>query len=244
MPNSAKDLPSHDSSETHTNIAEFAIPRAKRFNTSKGEGLWLLSFGDLSLILISFFILLLSFSSVSQKKADIMREAVQSKATSAAQAKKDSLTAVSKKIETEIKRLKLDKSAEVVFDDQGIAIEFKDGLLFDAGSASSNPKFQTVVGQVMQVIATTPNQYQLKIEGHTDDIPIKSPQFGSNWELASARSIALMHQFAQRGVKEDRMSIVSYGQTRPKRPISGLKGSELVAARASNRRVVIRIEPR
>lgn len=230
--------------ESHAHFQEFEMPRGKRFQTSKGEGLWLLSFGDLSLILISFFIMLLSFSSMSQKKADIMREAVQSKTTAASKAKQDSLTAVSKKIETEIKRLKLDKSAEVVFDDQGIAIEFKDGLLFDVGSAASNAKFKVVVGQVMQVIATTPNQYQLKIEGHTDDIPIKSPQFASNWELASARSIALMRQFAQRGVKEDRMSIVSYGETRPKRPIAGLKGDDLAKARAANRRVVIRIEPK
>lgn len=230
--------------ESHAHFQEFEMPRGKRFQTSKGEGLWLLSFGDLSLILISFFIMLLSFSSMSQKKADIMREAVQSKTTAASKAKQDSLTAVSKKIETEIKRLKLDKSAEVVFDDQGIAIEFKDGLLFDVGSAASNAKFRVVVGQVMQVIATTPNQYQLKIEGHTDDIPIKSPQFASNWELASARSIALMRQFAQRGVKEDRMSIVSYGETRPKRPITGLKGDDLAKARAANRRVVIRIEPK
>lgn len=230
--------------EQEAKVPEFEMPRAKRFNTSKGEGLWLLAFGDLSLILISFFILLLSFSSVNQKKADIMREAVHAKSVSAAKAKQDSLTAVSKKIENEIKRLKLDKSAEVVFDDQGIAIEFKDGLLFDVGSAGNNPKFQNVVGQVMQVIATTPNQYQLKIEGHTDDIPIKSAQFASNWELASARSISLMHQFARRGVKEDRMSIVSYGQTRPKRPTNGLNGAELAQARMQNRRVVIRIEPR
>ena len=86
----------HQEPEAH--ILEFDMPRAKRFNTSKGEGLWLLSFGDLSLILISFFILLLSFSSVNQKKADIMREAVQSKDVSAAKAKQDSLTAVSKMI--------------------------------------------------------------------------------------------------------------------------------------------------
>lgn len=239
--NSAKET---NHQEPAASFHEFEMPRGKRFQTSKGEGLWLLSFGDLSLILISFFIMLLSFSSMSQKKADIMREAVQSKATTAAKAKQDSLTAVSKKIENEIKRLKLDKSAEVVFDDQGIAIEFKDGLLFAVGSTASNPKFKQVVGQVMQVIAATPNQYQLKIEGHTDDIPIKSSLFASNWELASSRGIALMRQFAQRGVKENRMSIVSYGETRPKRPIVGLKGEDLAKARAANRRVVIRIEPK
>ena len=70
-----------------------------------------MSFGDLCLILISFFILLLSYSTINQKKADIMREAVQSKTTPLEQAKKDSLTAVSKRIENEIKRLKLEKNS-------------------------------------------------------------------------------------------------------------------------------------
>ena len=203
-----------------------------------------MSFGDLCLILISFFILLLSYSTINQKKADIMREAVQSKTTPLEQAKKDSLTAVSKRIENEIKRLKLEKNAQVTFDEAGVAIEFKDGLLFSVGSASSNPNFQEVVGQVMRLIASTPEKYQLRIEGHTDDIPIKTPQYASNWELSSARGIALMHQFALKGVDESRLSVVAYAQTRPKRPTLGLAGKALAQARAANRRVVIRIEPK
>lgn len=213
----------------------------KKYKTSKGEGLWLMSFGDLCLILIAFFILLLSYSTVSQKKADIMREAVEAKTV--APSKKDSLSAVSKRIETEIKRLKLEKNAEVIFDDGGVAIEFKDGILFAVGSAAPNAQFQPIANQVMQLIATTPEKYKLLIEGHTDDIPIKSGPFASNWELSSARGIALMRQFAQKGVHENRMSVVSYAQTRPKRPTTGLTGQELSRARAANRRVVIRIEP-
>jgi chemotaxis protein MotB len=168
---------------------------------------------------------------------------VQSKTATAAQVKKDSLTAVSRRIETEIKRLKLEKNAQVTFDDAGVAIEFKDGLLFSMGSASSNPQFQNVIGQVMKLIATTPEKYQLRIEGHTDDVPIKSTQFASNWELSSARGISLMHQFAAKGVNETRMSVVAYAHTRPKRPTLGLSGRDLTLARAANRRVVIRIEP-
>jgi outer membrane protein OmpA-like peptidoglycan-associated protein len=52
-----------------------------------------------------------------------------------------------------------------------------------------------------------------------------------------------MRQFVAKGVAENRVSVVSYAQTRPKRPIEGLEGKELAQARAANRRVVIRIEP-
>lgn len=215
----------------------------KRFKTSKGEGLWLMAFSDLSMILISFFILLLASSTMNQKKAEVIKEAMQAKTSTALKAKKDSLTAVSRRIENEIKRLKLEKSAQVTFDDAGVAIEFKDGLLFGVASSSANPKFENVVGQVMRLIATTPEKYQLKIEGHTDDLPIKSSDYPSNWELSSARAISLMHQFSKRRVNENRMSVVAYAHTRPKRATSGLTGQALAEARAANRRVVIRIEP-
>jgi chemotaxis protein MotB len=214
----------------------------KRFARKKDEGLWLMSFSDMSMILISFFILQLSFSTINQQKADVLREAVQSKKF---EAKTDSLTAVSKRIENEIKRLQLDKSAQVTIDPTGVMVEFKDGLLFSTGSADGNPKFTTVVGQVMKVIASAPDLYHLKIEGHTDDVPIvpsKGQKFASNWELSASRGISIMRQFAAKGVREDRMSVQAYAHTKPKKPVTGLKGLALDQARAANRRVVIRIE--
>ena len=213
----------------------------RRFKSKgKDEGLWLLSFADLSMILISFFILMLSATKVDERKAEQVHEALKA---APADPKKDSLQAITKRIETEIKRLNIDKNAQVVYDDAGVAIEFKDGLLFAGGSAAPNPQFSVIVGQVMRVIATTPEQYHLRIEGHTDDTPISTPKFASNWELSAGRGIALMRQFVSKGAKENRISVVSYAHTKPKRPIDGLTGIELAQARAANRRVVIRIEP-
>jgi chemotaxis protein MotB len=211
----------------------------KKFQRKKDEGLWLMSFSDMSLILMSFFILQLSFSTVNQQKADVIREAVQNKKYSA---QKDSMTAVTQRIQNEIKRLNLTHSAQVSLDPTGVLVEFKDGLLFAVGSADGNPQFSNVVGQVMKVIASAPNLYQIKIEGHTDDVPIKSAKYASNWELSASRGISLMRQFAVRGVREDRMSVQAYAHTKPKRSVTGLKGKDLEFARAANRRVVIRIE--
>jgi chemotaxis protein MotB len=211
----------------------------KKFQRKKDDGLWLMSFSDMSLILISFFILQLSFSTMNQQKADVLREAVQSKKYAA---QKDSMTAVTHRIQNEIKRLKLQQSAQVTLDPTGVVVEFKDGLLFAVGSADTNTQFSTVVGQVMKVIASAPDLYQIKIEGHTDDVPIKSEKYASNWELSASRGISLLRQFAARGVKEDRLSVQAFAHTKPKRPTAGLKGKELDMTRAANRRVVIRIE--
>lgn len=220
----------------------FSLPvrPQKKFQRKKHDGLWLMSFSDMSLILVSFFILQLSFSTVNQQKADVLREAIQN---SKFLAKKDSLTAVSQRIENEIKRLQLDKNAQVKLDQTGVTVEFKDGLLFATGSADGNQQFSAVIAQVMKVIASAPKLYKLKIEGHTDDVPIKSAKFASNWELSSARGISLMRMFLDRGVDETRMSVQAFAHTQPKRPTTGLQGLDLEQARAANRRVVIRIEP-
>lgn len=228
----------NDSAGMHNLEGGFSPP-IKKFTRKKDEGLWLMSFSDMSMILISFFILQLSFSTINQQKADVIREAVQSKKF---EAKKDSITAVSQRIQSEIQRLKLEDSANVSVDSTGVVVEFKDGLLFSVGSADGNPKFSTVVGNVMKVIAAAPNLYRLKIEGHTDDVPIKGPKFASNWELSAARGIHLMREFVTRGVKEDRLSVQAFAHTRPKKPTAGLQGKDLEQARAANRRVVIRIE--
>jgi chemotaxis protein MotB len=219
-------------------VASFRL-RGNKFKRKKDDGLWLMSFSDMSMILISFFILQLSFSTMNQQKLDVLREAIQSAKFTA---KQDSLTAVHNRIETEIKRLKLDKSASVNLDSNGVIVEFKDGLLFSTGSADTNSQFAGVVSQMMKVIANSPKHYTLRVEGHTDDVPIKSTKFASNWELSAARAISLMRMFSARGVDEGRLSVEAFAHTKPKRGTTGLEGKDLEQARASNRRVVIRIE--
>lgn len=215
--------------------------RVKKSKVQKGEGLWLLSFADLCVILMSFFVLLLSFSSLDKKKYDHVRSGMKTM-----QAKKpdntDTLATMAKKINQVIVDKQLKQAVTVRYDVSGLAIEFKDAMLFDVGAATTNVKTEKMIGQVMEVIAGAPGNYQLVIEGHTDDVPTTGPKFHSNWELASARSISLLDTFRARGVAETRMSVLAYAHTRPKVAIAGLKGAALTKARAANRRVIIRIE--
>jgi chemotaxis protein MotB len=94
----------------------------------------------------------------------------------------------------------------------------------------------------MKVLAMAPADYKLIFEGHTDDVPISGKKFRSNWELSAARGIALLNDFKVRGVAETRMAVRAFAQTKPKIPLTGLKGVPLDNARAANRRVVIRLE--
>ena len=211
-------------------------PRKK---VEKGEGLWLLSFSDMSLILMSFFVLLVSSMKPVKEKFEIVKQGFTQKRSPNA----DTLEALAEKIRKVIHKKNLDKMADVAYDADGLHVEFKDGILFQSGSAEANAQYQEVVKDVLQVISRISSQYRMIIEGHTDDIPLKpGGMFRSNWELSSARGFALMRSFNQMGVDEGRISVVSFAHTRPKVKLDGLSGQELKTARAANRRVVIWIE--
>jgi chemotaxis protein MotB len=202
----------------------------KKSKVHKGEGLWLMSFSDMSLILMSFFVLQLAYSSPDRQKYDNLNSAIQKKVT------------ITDKVKDVIKKKNLEKVADVTYDLNGVAIEFKDATLFASGSAEPNPEYVNVVGEVMQVIAKAPKTYKLLFEGHTDDVKMTSGKFHSNWDLSAARGIALLESFKARGVSERRMTVQAFAHTRPKVAYAGLKGDELKKARAANRRVVIRIQ--
>lgn len=211
----------------------------RKSKVSKGEGLWLMSFSDMSLILMSFFALQLSYSTPDKRKYDNLNSAI----TQSAKTNTNNLQTMSTQIQQVIKDKKLEKMAEVSLGVNGLNIEFKDATLFASGSAEPNPANAKVVDEVMAIVAKAPSNYKLVIEGHTDDTPIVSGKFRSNWDLASARSVALLDTFKARGVSEKRMSVAAYAHTRPKVKVAGLKDpAALKKARAANRRVVIRLE--
>lgn len=214
----------------------------RRSKVKKSEALWLMSFSDMSLILMSFFILQLSYSNPDKRKYDNLSSAI-----TESQTKKpvENLATIEKKLAQVVKEQKLDKAVQVTSSVDGLAIEFKDAILFEAGAATASASNAQVVDQVMAVIAKTPGDYKLIIEGHTDETPVgkgKSARFQSNWDLSAARGIALLDAFKARGVTEQRMAIAAYAHTRPKVATTGLKGEALKKARGANRRVVIRIE--
>ncbi len=216
--------------------------RRKKSKVSKGEGLWLMSFSDMSLILMSFFVLQLAFSSPDKKKYDNLNSAIQKEVTHTQAKAIDNLQTITDKVKEVIRKKNLEKVADVTYGVDGVAIEFKDATLFASGSAEPNPQYASVVGEVMQVVAKAPKTYKLVFEGHTDDVATVTGKFASNWDLSAARGIALLETFKKRGVSEKRMAVQAFAQTRPKVAYAGLTGEDLKKARAANRRVVIRIQ--
>jgi chemotaxis protein MotB len=112
-----------------------------------------------------------------------------------------------------------------------LEIELNSSFLFGSGSAVPSIDAEILLGQLAKVLQAHPNQ--IHVQGFTDNKPIVSPAFPSNWELSSARAGAVVRIFAQNKVGQDRLASVGYGENKP------IATNDTEAGRARNRRVVI-----
>lgn len=117
-----------------------------------------------------------------------------------------------------------------------MVVELATDVLFASGDASLSKDGAAAVTEVGKVLATIPDR-SFQVEGHTDNVPIKTDRFPSNWELASARAITVVHQLVGAGVAADRVSAASYGENRP------VQANDTAAHKAANRRIEIVVVP-
>ncbi|MDZ7754149.1 MAG: flagellar motor protein MotD [Gammaproteobacteria bacterium] len=115
--------------------------------------------------------------------------------------------------------------------DDWLELEIKTSILFDSGSARLKGEAVDVLGEVATLLKQFPNPIQ--VEGFTDDVPINTPAYPSNWELSAARAASVVHLFMKYDVRPDRMMAIGYGEYRP------IADNETADGRARNRRVVI-----
>ena len=128
------------------------------------------------------------------------------------------------------------EGVEALRTDRGLLIRFKDDYLFKSGSASINPDAKNKLDKVGVLILKKFVLHNMKVEGHTDNQPIKSSFFPSNWELSSARASSIIRYFISRfGFSSNLFSAVGYADTRP------VAANDLATNRAKNRRVEILI---
>jgi len=117
---------------------------------------------------------------------------------------------------------------------RGVTIEINDSVLFPAGQAKLQPASISAMRIIADVLARA--DFPITIEGHTDNIPINTAQFPSNWELSALRATTVLRLFNDAGVGAERLTAIGYGETRP------LETNTTVEGRARNRRVSILID--
>ena len=123
------------------------------------------------------------------------------------------------------------------------AIDMNSAAFFALGSATLSEEGRGILGEVARTLqAEKLRTYQILVEGHTDDIPVNTPQFPSNWELSTARAAAVVRYFLSQGVDPQRLRAAGYADTFPKVPNRDGYGHPIPGNQAINRRVVIRLE--
>lgn len=166
---------------------------------------------------------------VSQRAAP--RE--QQKSESEQQQRRTRMKSVAGSVLKVMEPLVKDGQVKVTESQRGIAIEINASLLFAPGQAVLNQSSIAVLTAVANVLAE--DTHQVQIEGHTDNLPINSPFFPSNWELSSARASSVTRLFVEHGVAPQRVVVLGYADNRP------VAANDEAEGRARNRRVTVMI---
>ncbi len=139
-----------------------------------------------------------------------------------------SLKVLSEELKKEIEEGRI----EISMQQRGLVVSFTQAALFPSGEDVISAYALSGLEKVAAAMRKVPNP--VRLEGHTDSIPIRTSRFRSNWELSAARSIALMEILSARfGVPRERLSVAGYAETAP------IASNETVEGRARNRRVDI-----
>lgn len=120
--------------------------------------------------------------------------------------------------------------------DGRMVVALASDILFASGSAALSKEGKARVAEVASLLAQLPER-KFQVEGHTDNVPIRTEQFPSNWELASARSLTVLKTMVDAGMPQDRVSAASFGDSKP------AASNDTTEGKAQNRRIDIVVVP-
>lgn len=199
------------------------MPRKKSGGEEMRTDGWLATFADTMTLLLTFFVLLYSFSTVDAAKFEQIASSLQSVLTGVTgisvldynmksgdapivgeptQSSKpingskpaNSKEDIYKKVEKLIKEKKLEGTIVLKYDTKGVIIQLRENIIFESGKAEIIEKIKPVLKSINVLLSTLPND--IVIEGHTDNVPISNYEYKNNWQLSSARALNVLEYFA------------------------------------------------
>jgi chemotaxis protein MotB len=233
------------------------MKRRQRLSDHNHHDRWLVSYADFVTLLFEFFVVMYASAQMDQRKAGRLSVAIESAfqelgifqteghkpghiphkiplagkpAPAGDTPVKQDLNAIRGELESalagEIKR----KEVALHLEPDGLVISLREAGFFDSGSATMKVQAEDAFGRVANILQEHP--YGVRIEGHTDTVPIHTSQFASNWELSTARATELVKiLIEQHGISAERLSAAGYAEFHPVASNTTTKGRQL------NRRV-------
>lgn len=209
--------------------------RRRRPNFDDSASSWLVTYSDAITLLLAFFVMILAVSDINQGKVEALKEGLSEVITN--QDKPTPFTDIKKGLDEYIAQQGLQDQLSVVLDNKGVKVEFANVALYDSGSADIKTDALPLLEEVSRVIrSTSHSSHMIEVEGHTDDLPIATEKFPSNWELSSARATNVVKYLLSQGLEKERLKASGFADSRPKENAADLAPEQL---RQANRRVVV-----
>ncbi len=225
----------------------------KNDKQAAGSPAWMTTYSDLITQVLIFFVLMFSLSSVDQKKFDMAMLSLQGSLgiieggmtlsegdfIEAGDAGSFLISAEEQR-EFELLEEKIQKiidednigGVQVNLDERGLVVRFVEGVLFDSGKAAIRNDAKEILDKLAPLLIES--HRQIRIEGHTDNLPIHTSEFPSNWELSTARAVNVVkYMIEKHNLSPYIISAAGYSEYRPIAPNDSEKN------RALNRRVDI-----
>ena len=210
---------------------------------------WMLTYGDIITLLMIFFVLMFSSSKLSEEKFDKVAQSINEslnrpgpdpEADPTQAPTIPPLQSAQTLLDQMIKDRDLEMEMETTLTPSGLMIELSSNSFFQSGSADIKPTMIKSLVDLGQIIQDFPTEdYQVDVEGHTDNVPINTVQFPSNWELSALRAVNVAHIFEDNGMPRERIAAIAYADTKPKKPNTDESGINIPENQAENRRVVV-----
>ena len=205
---------------------------------------WLITFADMAVLLMCFFVLMFAMSSPDKAQFDLISKALMDEGFSSRQdvATDDPYEVLKSQLATVLKAQGFDKDMVVDASHPTIEVELASGAFFQNGTARFSVKALPML-KVMseQLMPLSTKDVVIEVNGHTDDAPVANEQFPSNWELSSARASNLVRYFITQGFPANKLRAVGLADTQPKAPNRDTKGNAIAVNQELNRRMVIKM---
>lgn len=232
--------------------------RRKREEEHENHERWLVSYADFITLLFAFFVVMYAVSSVNEGKYRVLSDSIVSaftretplpaptseregqqlplslpiqkpRAEAETKREREQMTDIGRELIETLSPLISEGKVRVMQTSRGVNVEINASVLFAQGEARLSGRY----GQVLKAVANVlkDGQHAIRVEGHTDNVPISTASFPSNWELSAARASSVVRLFADNGIDESRLVAVGHGSTRP------VASNDTAEGRTRNRRV-------
>jgi chemotaxis protein MotB len=236
--------------KTAARAAESNRPRKKSEEKLETAGMmrWLLTYADMITLMLALFIILFAMSTISRVKVQEFAKSISAGFDNVWSVNQppnggangeqsfeasSSIPAIQKELEKYVKQNHLEQQVQVHAEARGLVVTLlSDKSFYDSGSAQIRPATQKILDGIAPILKRSGNS--IAVEGFTDNVPINTYQYPTNWELSAARAVGVArHLIEQDGIAPGRISATGYGEYRPR------NDNETDAQKQVNRRVDI-----